>query len=276
MDNRYQSMEQVKQHYDVEKALAQRLMSASREERRSLYSSLYNQMFESVPFHPQLVRKASADETRNNVASQMKVLQRFLTPNTTFLEIGPGDCSLSFAACATAKQVYGLDVSDEITKSTSQPANFKLILSDGSSVPLLENSVDLAYSNQLMEHLHPDDAMEQLQNIYRALAPGGAYVCITPNRLNGPHDVSRYYDRVSSCFHLKEYTTFELAKLFRQTGFSRVKSYVGAKGKFFLLPSWPLALLETVLDWLPWPVQSAIARNWPLRAFLTIQLIGFK
>jgi ubiquinone/menaquinone biosynthesis C-methylase UbiE len=276
MDNRYQSMEQVKQHYDVEKALASQLMRASRDERRNLYSSLYNKMFESVPFHPQLVRKASPEETLNNVNTQMKVLQRFLTPNTTFLEVGPGDCSLSFAACRTAKQVYGLDVSDEITKSTTQPANFKLILSDGSSVPLLDNSVDLAYSNQLMEHLHPDDAMDQLRNIYRALAPGGAYVCITPNRLNGPHDVSRYYDRVSCCFHLKEYTTGELAKLFKQTGFSQVKSYVGARGKFWLWPVWPLTLLENVLDVLPWPLKSAIARNWPLRAFMTIQLIGFK
>jgi hypothetical protein len=31
-----------------------------------------------------------------------------------------------------------------------------------------------------MEHLHPEDAFEQLRNIIRALAPGGRYVCITP------------------------------------------------------------------------------------------------
>jgi predicted SAM-dependent methyltransferase len=37
-------------------------------------------------------------------------------------------------------------------------------------------SVDLAYSNQLMEHLHPDDASEQLANVYRALKPGGVTV----------------------------------------------------------------------------------------------------
>ena len=62
-----------------------------------------------------------------------------------------------------------------------------------------------------MEHLHPDDALEQLQNIYSALVPGGIYLCITPNRLSGPQDVSRDFDMVATGFHLKEYTISELS-----------------------------------------------------------------
>ena len=104
------------------------------------------------------------------------------------------------------RQVYALDVSAEITSRVSLPSNFKLILSDGTSVPLPPESVDVAYSNQLMEHLHPDDALEQLQGIWRALRPGGVYICLTPNRVNGPHDISQYFDSVATGFHLKEYT----------------------------------------------------------------------
>lgn len=61
-----------------------------------------------------------------------------------------------------------------------------------------------------MEHLHPDDAYEQLQEIYNALIPGGIYICITPNRLSGPHDVSQYFDSIATGFHPKEYTTVEM------------------------------------------------------------------
>lgn len=120
----------------------------------------------------------------------MGFLGRFVNHrDITFLEVGPGDCALSLEVARFAKQVYAVDVSSEIVKGFICPPNFRLVISDGSRVPVSPGSVNVAYSNQLMEHLHPDDAWEQLNNIYRALVPGGIYVCMTSNRLNGPHDV---------------------------------------------------------------------------------------
>ena len=83
-----------------------------------------------------------------------------------------------------------------------------------------------------MEHLHPDDAFEQLENIYRALTPGGVYICVTPNRLSGPHDISSLYDEVATGFHLKEYSISELHSLFRRVGFSRIRVHFGIKEKY--------------------------------------------
>ena len=80
-----------------------------------------------------------------------------------------------------------------------------------------------------MEHLHPEDAFEQLRNIIRALAPGGRYVCITPNRLNGPHDVSSHLDREATGFHIKVYTVTELARLFRAAGFAKARVRPGER-----------------------------------------------
>ncbi len=45
----YRSSEQVKEHYEIEKALATRLRESSREERRTLYASLYDELFQRVP-----------------------------------------------------------------------------------------------------------------------------------------------------------------------------------------------------------------------------------
>jgi len=146
------------------------------------------------------------------------------------MEIEAGDCALSFAVAERVRQVYAIDVSDEITRARITPANFQLVLADGCSIPLPAGSVSLAYSNQLMEHLHPDDAVEQLQNIRLALAPGGLSIRVTLNRLTGPRDVSRSFDRVATGFHLREYAITELVDLFRRVAFMHMRAYVGAKG----------------------------------------------
>ncbi|MGE5340362.1 MAG: class I SAM-dependent methyltransferase [Candidatus Omnitrophota bacterium] len=269
-------MEQVRNHYEIEKELANKLRCASKEERRYLYSSLYDELYLRVPLHPQLTKKSSSLKTTQVVNSQMKFLRRFFNKkNITFLEIGPGDCSLSIEAAKFAKQVYAVDVSNEIVKGLVCPSNFHLVLSDGTSVPVPQ-SVDVVYSNQLMEHLHPDDALEQLKNVYNALIPGGIYICITPNRLDGPHDISKHFDEVATGFHLKEYTISELSSLFRKIGFSKVKSYVGTQGIYINLPNFLFAWYETVLDKLPYRLRKAIVRILPFRLMLGIRLVGIK
>lgn len=274
--DRDRTFEQIKEHYEIERELAHKLRNASKQERSYLYSFLYDELYRRVPLHPQLTRKTSTQETKAVVKDQMRYISPFLTKETTFLEVGPGDCALSFQVARVVKQVYAVDVSDEITKSLIKPPNFKLILTDGTSIPVSAKSVDVVYSNQLMEHLHPDDAFEQLENIYNALIPGGVYICTIPNRLNGPHDVSRYFDEVATGFHLKEYTTFELSSLFRQVGFSRVKVYIGAKGKYLSLPAFLIAFFEQSLLKLPCSYRRAVVKTLPFRILLGTRFVGIK
>lgn len=268
---------ELRHHYQVEKELANQLRHASKEERGRLYSAVYNELYRRVPDHPQLTRKSSTLAVKRFVALQMRFIERFLDKgNSTFLEVGPGDCALSLEVAKVAKRVFAVDVSSSITEGLTPPSNFELILSDGSSIPVPSNSVDLAYSYQLMEHLHPDDAFEQLQNIYRALSVGGAYVCVTPNRLNGPHDISEMFDDVATGFHLREYTIFELNSLFRRVGFRTVKSYAGVKGRYIRLPMPILVLIESILGNLPRWLGKTVARTMPCRAILGIRLVGMK
>jgi SAM-dependent methyltransferase len=268
--------ELVREHYNVERELADRLRRASREERRTLYRSVYNELYQRVPHHPQLVRKASPELTRNAVAPQLRLLRPYLRPDATVLEVGPGDCALSVMLAGQVRQVYGLDVSDEITQRITLPSNFQLILSDGTSVPLPSESVDLVFSNQLMEHLHPDDAVEQLEEVCRVLRRGGVYICVTPNRLNGPHDVSQHFDPVATGFHLKEYTVGELTRLFRQVGFRKVQALLGSRGIFVPAPVGPIIAGEAVLSVFPPRARRALGRTLPARGFLGVRLLGLK
>jgi SAM-dependent methyltransferase len=268
--------ERIRAHYEVERELADRLRHAPREERRGLYSLVYDELFERVPDHPQLTRKGSAEDTRVQVGLQMRFLRHFLRPGLTFLEIGAGDCALSAEVARTARHVYAVDVSESISSLVGRPANLEIVVSDGVSIPVEAGSVDFAYSNQLMEHLHPEDAFEQLRNIVRALAPSGRYVCITPNRLSGPHDVSSHFDREATGFHIKEYTVTELARLFRAAGFAQARAYAQARGRVAPVPGPLAAGVEGAIGALPFGARRQLARAFPWRWALGIQIIGSK
>jgi len=270
------SHQRVAEHYRIEKELAGRLRSAPKEKRRQLYTAAYDELFRRVPDHPQLTLKASAVSREAEMAARLKLLSSYLSEDVTYLEIGPGDCALAIAVAQRVRKVYAVDVSNEIAAGVKLPENLELVISDGSTIPVPSGSVDLAYSDQLMEHLHPDDAAEQLGNIYQALRPGGVYVCITPNRLSGPHDVSRYFDDVATGFHLREYSVGELVRLFRAAGFRKFKVLAG--GGHFHLALVPLLVraAEKFLSVLPPSFGRTLARGLPLRLIMGAKLVARK
>jgi ubiquinone/menaquinone biosynthesis C-methylase UbiE len=203
-------------------------------------------------------------------------LSQFLATDTTFLELGPGDCSLAFEVAKFVKKVYAIDVSAEITKGLQKPENFKLIISDGTSVNVPPQSIDIAYSNQLIEHLHPDDALEQLQYLYKALVPGGIYICISPHQFSGPHDISKYFDNVATGFHIKEYTNKELYDLFKSVGFQRIQSLLFVKKDYIRFSTFYAIFLESILSRFSYSIRKIIAKTIIFRNILTIRLVAKK
>jgi SAM-dependent methyltransferase len=255
-----QTPEQLREHYEIERELAARLRNAPRTERLPLYSALYDEMFRRVPHHSQLTRKVDPALKARFVRLQMRILRPYFPEGATFLEVGPGDCALAIEACKRAGAVVAVDVSAEITRQVSVPGNFRLALSDGLSIPVEPGCADLAYSTDMVEHLHPEDALDHLRNVHAALKPGGAYVCVTPNALCGPWDISRGFDRVPTGFHLKEYRVQELAALFRRAGFREIRIIAGAVGWYLALPLWPSLLLDKLVGLAPYGIRGAVAR----------------
>jgi SAM-dependent methyltransferase len=276
-DDEPRSADRLRLHYTVERRLADRLRAAgSAEERRTIFSSMYDELFEAVPDHPRLLaRRNLRQERAHGIDWDMAQLGRFLKPGCTFLEIGAGDCELSVrVAQRGAAQVYAVDICDQARAPL--PPNVALVISDGRDIAVPEGSVDVAFSDQLMEHLHPEDAMTQLASVHRALKAGGVYVCITPNRLYGPSDISAYFDDVARGFHLREYTVFEVRKVLEQSGFSSVRAYIGARGYFFRFPIAVLEALERMLDAIPTKVRRRIADNKLMRALLGVRVAAIK
>jgi SAM-dependent methyltransferase len=261
------SPEQVREHYLVERDLATRLRDAPASRRLGLYSEAH---------HPLLTQKLSSQEKAASVDRQLGWLRSFLKPEHVFLEVGAGDCLVTMAAAALVQRAIAVEVSQTIAASSSQPPNFQLILSDGVSIPVPNDTVDVIYSQQLMEHLHPEDAFAQLRNVYAALKPGGVYVCVTPNALTGPHDISRFYDAKATGLHLHEYTIGELETIFRQVGFKHVSLVALRGGSVRRIPTAPFRAIEQLLAPLPRRARIALARHVRPRVLFSYRLAAVK
>ena len=244
-----------------ETGLAARLRAASRQDRLSLYGILEDDYTRHFPEH----HPEDSSAAERIAGYEIAFLRRFLKPDTVLAEIGPGRGRLAFALAPHAARVYGVDVSEIYLPSEGRPSNFEFRLSDGIHMPFPPNTLDVVISNQLMEHLHPDDAADQLREIQRVLKQGGAYVCVTPSPINGPHDSSAYFDDlvcpiknrnyVATGLHLKEYTSRELTALFRSVDFRRVQSWIGARGHYIPLPGTLLSWIESIVQLIPAPMR---------------------
>jgi SAM-dependent methyltransferase len=262
----------LRHHYETERALADRLRAAPADQRAMVYGEVYDELFRSVPDHPQL--SITPAERQQKVEEKLRLVGRFLTPDTVLVELGPGDCAFSVAVSPRVRQVYAVDVSEVIVQSAPRVANVEVRLSDGVHIPVEAGTADVVYSDQLMEHLHPDDAAAQLREVRRVLHPGGRYVCVTPSRLSGPHDVSRAFDDVAHGFHLREYDQRTLRRMFRGVGFSRVRFYVGGRGRYLPAPYPLVAVAEWLFAALPLGIRRRLRGTMPVMALFGVNAVA--
>ena len=255
------SYEQIENHFLVEKAIAERLKAANQAERVKIYASMYDELFSKVPDHPRLNRRNSETLTTRSNKKKYTFVKRFIENSTIFVEFASGDCEFSREMTNHVKFVYGVDISDQRGRIGTVPDNFKLILYDGYSLHGINNdSVDLVFSDQLIEHFHPEDTKLHFELVYRLLKQGSNYIFHTPHYLIGPSDVSKYFSDEPECFHLKEWTYSELKLLLKDVGYSSISAYVKIKDNIYSMPYKYFELWERVLGLFPKPKIRSLAQ----------------
>ena len=214
-------------------------------------------------------------ESGQKGVQKFRLLRRFLRPMTVAAEFGPGDFSL---ARVVAHHVYSLALIDVVdnTKGIKLSKNCTFYQGDGSTVPEGLHDLHLAYSSHIIEHLHPDDVYHHLVSVRNALADGGYYAIFTPNRLSGPHDISKRFVDVAQGLHLKEYTVGEMHRLMVVAGFSKVFCSAGGKGMYVRIPLSYVMTAEYLLEMLPQSWRRSIASFLPVKALLGIIMVGRK
>jgi SAM-dependent methyltransferase len=128
----------------------------------------------------------------------------------------------------------------------------------------------------VMEHLHPDDALDQMKSVVHVLKPGGRYIFSTTHRFQGPDDISRHFDNVASGFHLHEYTFRELRGLARDAGFAKFYGLPRVLGRYYLSAPPPLLLVEALLAPLPYGIRRRVAKARGVSSILGIRAAAIK
>ena len=267
------TLEELWNHFQVEKALAASLKRADHAERRAIYETMYDELLRRVPDHPRLTRKEPPPSIALVHESRLSLIGNLLQPDTIVLEFGPGDCSFAATLAPRVRYVYGIDISDQRAPGAPSPDNFALVVYDGYDTnAIAADSVDLVFSDQLIEHFHPEDTEQHLQLAHRLLKKGGRYVLRTPHRLSGPHDISAFFSDEPLGFHLKEWTYREMAGLLQAAGYSRWHGCWCAKGRKVDLPFAYFVFWERLLGALP----KARARTIAARLMREIVVVAQK
>jgi len=161
---------------------------------------------------------------------------------------------------AGARQVTSMDVSFDAS-------GLGFVRADASRLPAKNGAFDLYVSFETLEHVEDDRAL--LSEARRVLAPGGTFLCSTPNRdFLSPGLTLR--DRPRNPYHVREYSisefesllgrVFPKVKLFGQTWFSQRHQRILARaGQRSNLLSVRLHQLSNLAH-LPWESEE---RHWP-------------
>jgi ubiquinone/menaquinone biosynthesis C-methylase UbiE len=260
--------EALREQFEFEKSAAKVLMSAGAEQRPDLYKAIY------LEFYQRFGQNAlSAQTPEQSIKSQTAFIRRFIRiGRDDFFEIGSGSGDVCVEIAKAAKSCIGVDPASTVRRTGDVPPNCSFLASDIVNFQIEDASVDVAFSNQVLEHLHPEDCQTLIGKVFRALRPGGIFVNIVPNKLSGPHDVSKYFAEEAEGLHLHEYSNRELSNFLGAAGFVRCTSYMGARGAFIPVPAAFVAFIEDLLSVLP----RGARRNAVVRAATGIRMTARK
>lgn len=219
----------ILRHWNLERDLAIELLESTPETRWEVFEQCYSRFYGELTWLNLYTGKA---ETKSPAERYGDWLEAIDGPPKRIYEVGSGEGEMiSYLA------EIGFDCrASEITRERGQQKvstkfpNLTWGKSDGVHLDRFEpkNTYDVVLSDQVIEHLHPEDVIPHFKSVFTILATGGIYVFNTPHRYTGPYDISRVFkcDEPKG-MHLHEYTYRELARVAMETGFSEVYYVIG-------------------------------------------------
>ena len=109
-----------------------------------------------------------------------KLIKKYITKNTTFLEIGCGDMSLRrFLPNSIYYNALDLELSDFHISRIAREKNVNIAIASATSIPVESNLVSMIVSTETLEHI--PKIKETIDEIHRIAIPNAIFICTIPN-----------------------------------------------------------------------------------------------
>lgn len=190
--------------------------------RQAMYEDVYN-------FVHELYGNTEDESNLNNKYKVMNLFKKELS-NKSILDIGcgKGNFLLNVEKNIKHKRLVGVDVSDTFLPQSSNVEFIKANILDFD----IGEKFDIIISDNVLEHISPNDMDIHLKLVKQHLKEDGIFIALTPNRLFGPHDVTRIVDYTYSNqikamgTHLNEMSYGEAIKLLKGYGFKKFNTVI--------------------------------------------------
>lgn len=161
---------------------------------------------------------------------QLVIEDGLIKDGGSIVDFGCGTGRMSEFMAKDFKKVIGLDISRTMIAQGKQRLkklqNVKLLETDGKTIPLPNNSVDLVFSYLVFQHIKTRSMVKNtFKEIYRILKPYGIFKVLL--RSDTQKDMNRWWSGV-------EYNEQSIKKVYAKIGFSLLKVEYMDKYAFWL------------------------------------------
>jgi SAM-dependent methyltransferase len=223
--------EMVLHHWALERRLTTELLSSDPASRWNVFERCYSTLYSELPWLNELSGAASTESAVNEAEDWSGLIG---PPPRRVYEIGSGKGRLAAALADRGYECTATEITRERgQKWTADRHTLRWTVADGVHLDNFERRewYDAVISDQMIEHLHPDDLVPHFVGAYAILKARGRYVFATPHAFAGPSDVSRVFGRDRpEGMHLKEYTYRELQDAVSAAGFNRIDAVFRGPG----------------------------------------------
>jgi SAM-dependent methyltransferase len=223
------SIDMILKHWELEKALTKQLLASTPSNRKTVFYEAYNTLYNELPWLVKTGTASDGNSTKVYTTRWLSLLND--VKGKHIYEIGSGNGQLITFLADQGGICTGTEISENRPNKHPHP-NLEWHETDGVNLIKYESeaSYDFVISDQLIEHLHPDDIGIHFKNACQLLKSGGKYIFYTPHYYKGPGDVSLVFGTLEAeGMHLKEYKFHEIFKLLKAAGFTKIYIPVNLK-----------------------------------------------
>ena len=226
----------ILKHWNLEKMLAKDLLQSTSENRWATFEQKYTLLYKELDWLNQLTATGHQESPEVKYKDWLEIIGH--KPQRIY-EIGSGKGEMISLLAKQGHTCIGTEITRERgQKYGGEHPNLSWKVTDGVHCEAFESatSYDVVISDQVIEHLHPDDICLHLSGVKNILADEGRYLFRTPQKHLGPWDVSRVFKHnTPQAMHLHEYTYTELKKLAQEAGFQSSKAVFRMPSKLQLI-----------------------------------------